>query len=287
MAALGVPVRDYKTAAAWIGEKAARLKLNGRIISRSPVSELEELEVLRLGVEGKAAGWRTLRALADHDQRLDTARLDDLISRPGTRQASWNTSASAPPASSPALADPAARTPAPQVSLASSLAGCQGVRRRERAPQRVGHGRSCRLTVSARGPWSGTGHRRLPRLATHVQRRQDQPGRAPRRLPWRLAQRPVPVTVRVHGRGSRRRGQRIERPRAFRAAAPVRYASPESTFNRVFRWCWRSSSAATVAPSSLQLFSNLARPSRSRYPVTSSKSTPAAARRSRTARLSS
>jgi hypothetical protein len=40
-----------------------------------------------------------------------------------------------------------------------------------------------------------------------------------------------------------------------------------------------------VAPSSLQLFSNLARPSRSRYSVTSSKSMPTAASWSSTWRL--
>ena len=81
MAALGVPVRAYKLWAAWAGEKAERLKPNGRLISRSPLSSLEELEILRLGVEGKAAGWRTLRVLADRDARLDPARLDDLIAR--------------------------------------------------------------------------------------------------------------------------------------------------------------------------------------------------------------
>jgi hypothetical protein len=43
-----------------MGEKAARLKLNGHLLARSPLSSLEELEMLRLGVEGKAAGWRTL-----------------------------------------------------------------------------------------------------------------------------------------------------------------------------------------------------------------------------------
>jgi hypothetical protein len=37
-------------------------------------------------VEGKAAGWRTLRTLADTDTRLHPARLDELISRAG-RQA--------------------------------------------------------------------------------------------------------------------------------------------------------------------------------------------------------
>jgi hypothetical protein len=42
--------------------------------------------MLRLGVEGKAAGWRTVRTLADTDTRLDRARLDELICRAG-RQA--------------------------------------------------------------------------------------------------------------------------------------------------------------------------------------------------------
>ena len=36
---------------------------------------------MRLGVEGKAAGWRTLRVLADRDARLDAGELDELISR--------------------------------------------------------------------------------------------------------------------------------------------------------------------------------------------------------------
>lgn len=81
MADLGVKVRRYKIGAAWIGEKAGRLKFNGRLLTRSPLSNLEELELLRLGVEGKAAGWRTLRTLADTDTRLDPARLDELLSR--------------------------------------------------------------------------------------------------------------------------------------------------------------------------------------------------------------
>jgi hypothetical protein len=81
MAALGVPVRSYKVYAAWAGEKAGRLKPNGRLRARSPLSNLEELELLRLGVEGKAAGWRTLRVLADRDSRLAAGRLDDLIAR--------------------------------------------------------------------------------------------------------------------------------------------------------------------------------------------------------------
>jgi len=81
MAVLSIPVRGYKVFAAMIGEKAARLKLNGYLTGRSPLSSLIELEMLRLGVDGKAAGWRTLRALADRDGRLDAARLDELIAR--------------------------------------------------------------------------------------------------------------------------------------------------------------------------------------------------------------
>jgi hypothetical protein len=81
MTTLGVPVRAYKVCAAWIGEKAGRLKLNGRLLSRSPLSSLEELEIMRLGVTGKAAGWRTLRLLAGTDPRLDRGMLDELIAR--------------------------------------------------------------------------------------------------------------------------------------------------------------------------------------------------------------
>jgi hypothetical protein len=85
MGALAIPLRSYKVFAAWAGEKAARLKLNGHLMTRSPLSSLEELEILRLGVEGKAAGWRTLRVLAERDSRLDAEGLDLLLAR-ATRQ---------------------------------------------------------------------------------------------------------------------------------------------------------------------------------------------------------
>jgi hypothetical protein len=81
MKALGVPVRRYKAGLAWAGERIARLKLNGHLMTRSPLSSLEELEMLRLGAEGKAAGWRTLRALADSDHRVDARQLDELSER--------------------------------------------------------------------------------------------------------------------------------------------------------------------------------------------------------------
>jgi hypothetical protein len=81
MAALEVPARQYKMWAGWAMEKVGRLKPNGRLLTRSPLSRVVELEAMRLGVEGKAAGWRTLRARAATDSRLDAARLDELIAR--------------------------------------------------------------------------------------------------------------------------------------------------------------------------------------------------------------
>jgi hypothetical protein len=81
MRALGVGVQHYKVGAGWLAEKAGRLKLNGSWVSRSPLSTVVELEGLLMGVNGKACLWRTLRALADHDNRLDPAELDRLKSR--------------------------------------------------------------------------------------------------------------------------------------------------------------------------------------------------------------
>ncbi|MFA1537849.1 hypothetical protein [Actinomadura monticuli] len=78
---LGLPVRRYKSMAAWAGEKAARLKFNGRLRTRSPLSDLVELEAMRLAVEGKAAGWRTLLSLVDREPGLDVGELRTLLER--------------------------------------------------------------------------------------------------------------------------------------------------------------------------------------------------------------
>jgi hypothetical protein len=81
MGEFGVPVRRYKVYTAWVAEKAARLKLNGRLLDRSPLSTLVELEALRLGVEGKGAGWRSIRAVAASHGSPQTTRLDSLLAR--------------------------------------------------------------------------------------------------------------------------------------------------------------------------------------------------------------
>lgn len=45
------------------------------------MSSLVGLEAMRLGVAAKAAGWRTLRTLAERDSRPDAGRLDEMIAR--------------------------------------------------------------------------------------------------------------------------------------------------------------------------------------------------------------
>ncbi|MFF3886187.1 transaldolase [Streptomyces sp. NPDC001914] len=81
MADLGVSVDRTKVAMGWVAEKAGRLKTNGHLFSRSPLSDVLEAEAMLLGVLGKAAGWRTLRVLADTDRRLDASWLDTLLER--------------------------------------------------------------------------------------------------------------------------------------------------------------------------------------------------------------
>jgi hypothetical protein len=81
MATLGVPERQYKTWAAWLAEKAGRLKLNGSLLERSPLSSVLELEMLRLGMEATGAAWHTLSELAERDERLNKTQLTDLLAR--------------------------------------------------------------------------------------------------------------------------------------------------------------------------------------------------------------
>jgi len=68
-----------KTAAAWVAERAGRLKPNGHLLTYSPLSRLEEIEFLLLGVSGKLSMWRAL----DHaiHERLGGIELSQLEAR--------------------------------------------------------------------------------------------------------------------------------------------------------------------------------------------------------------
>ena len=69
---LGVRQRPHRQAAAWLAERAGRLKLNGRIVRRSPMTMVLEAELMRAAVLGKLGGWQTLAELAP-DLGLDPA----------------------------------------------------------------------------------------------------------------------------------------------------------------------------------------------------------------------
>lgn len=70
-----------KLALAWGAERVGRLKLNGELLAYSPLSRLEEIEALSLGVEGKLGLWRALRSTHGTDRRLAGVDFDELIER--------------------------------------------------------------------------------------------------------------------------------------------------------------------------------------------------------------
>jgi hypothetical protein len=65
-----------KPAAAWTAEKLGRFKLNGRLRGYSPLSRLVELELLYIGITGKAQMWNVLKsALGDDLGEFDFGQL--------------------------------------------------------------------------------------------------------------------------------------------------------------------------------------------------------------------
>ena len=79
MDAAGARPDCLKILAAWAAEKVGRLKLNGQLTGRSPLSSLVELEAVEVGVYGKLLLWQVLR-----DRRPPGAGavdLDELIRR--------------------------------------------------------------------------------------------------------------------------------------------------------------------------------------------------------------
>lgn len=81
MVAVGVTPSQVGATIGRLGQELGRLKPNGRVFSRSPLTDVLELEALCTAVAGKRYGWRVLRALADHDERLDPDQLDHLTAR--------------------------------------------------------------------------------------------------------------------------------------------------------------------------------------------------------------
>jgi len=80
---LGVGQSKLKPLAAILGERLGRLKLNGRLWGYSPLSRLDELELLQIGVVGKRRLWRAL----EHTHAGDLQRFDlDALAERATGQ---------------------------------------------------------------------------------------------------------------------------------------------------------------------------------------------------------
>ncbi len=93
MAAMGIGVTQYKQLGVWVAEKVTRVvKLNGRVLARSPLSDLVEFEFLASGVRAKRSGFETLRIAAEVEPRLPKDELDRLIDQ-AHRQYEWLTRA--------------------------------------------------------------------------------------------------------------------------------------------------------------------------------------------------
>ena len=81
----GVAPDPLSSLALRVGERVGRLKPNGRVVSRSPLSDLVEVEAGLDAVHAKACGWQALRvahglATTDVVDEL-AARAEDQLSR--------------------------------------------------------------------------------------------------------------------------------------------------------------------------------------------------------------
>lgn len=63
-----------------LGERAGRLKPNGHLLTRAPLSDLIEVEALLDAVRAKQAGWHALEASQVLPTGLDSV-LEDLLRR--------------------------------------------------------------------------------------------------------------------------------------------------------------------------------------------------------------
>jgi hypothetical protein len=82
MAKLGLRRNRFKETVGWMGERLSRLKFTERMTGSRELSTLFEAETLSLGIEGKLALWKSLKAAAANDAALRaSADFDALITR--------------------------------------------------------------------------------------------------------------------------------------------------------------------------------------------------------------
>jgi hypothetical protein len=81
MEAVGITPSSAKDALAAVGERVGRLKGNGRVFERSPLSDVVELETLVAGIRAKEALWQSLSLATGSEPGLDIVDLERLIER--------------------------------------------------------------------------------------------------------------------------------------------------------------------------------------------------------------
>ena len=100
MSELGVDTSRAKDASARALEWMGRLKPNGRLVGRSPLSDLLELEMLVVGITGKQALWQslgTVPSISDEDleqllERAEGQKRRVEAERLGAARRAWQTS---------------------------------------------------------------------------------------------------------------------------------------------------------------------------------------------------
>jgi hypothetical protein len=75
---MGFEPSRLKSSLASLGERLGALKPNGRVLTRSPLSTIVELEALQMAVRAKRSLWETLQVSSAPDRPVD---LDALIGR--------------------------------------------------------------------------------------------------------------------------------------------------------------------------------------------------------------
>jgi hypothetical protein len=86
MAQLGASRSPFGERWVSVMERLGRLKTNGTVLRRSPLSDLLELEALSAALQMGKQCWLSLQDLSAHDDRLNAYQLTALLSRAEERQ---------------------------------------------------------------------------------------------------------------------------------------------------------------------------------------------------------
>ena len=78
---LGVEASTARAVAGAVVERVGRLKTNATVVTRSPLTDVVELEALRMAVAAKACGCEALLAASVAEHRLSKVTLEELLAR--------------------------------------------------------------------------------------------------------------------------------------------------------------------------------------------------------------